>query len=245
MPPGLGNRDAALGQPSELRKKGTENGSPGERPAGPCGAGCSAPEFRARCPSGTEQGLCTCPRTRAPGAQALRTSDHMLEASSGSQCRCGQGAAHRSWRRAALATALVNLPPEPLLSFRLKTVTESQLRGQCLREARPTQGCRGGGACPEACPEVFTPSQQHTRAGCESSRVAAEGGRITTCDFGKREAARPRQETRGGEFRVSFNCKDLGDLEGKTFAFVSGFHTFPLQILAALLPTLKPPLWPA
>lgn len=32
---------------------------------------------------------------------------------------------------------------------------------------------------------------------------------------------------RGGKFRIDFNCKDQGDLGGKTFAFVSDFHTFP------------------
>jgi hypothetical protein len=61
-----------------------------------------------------------------------------------------------------------------------------------------------------------------------------------TCDFGKRDTARapPARRHWGGKFRVNFNCKDPGDLEGKTFAFVSNFYTFPLQILASLLPTL-------
>lgn len=47
----------------------------------------------------------------------------------------------------------------------------------------------------------------------------------------------PRVRRRGGKFRMNFNCEDQGDLEGKTFAFVSDFHTFRLQVPAPQLPT--------
>lgn len=36
---------------------------------------------------------------------------------------------------------------------------------------------------------------------------------------------------------MNFNCEDQGDLEGKTFAFVSDFYTFPRGGLAPPLPT--------
>lgn len=35
---------------------------------------------------------------------------------------------------------------------------------------------------------------------------------------------------------MNFHCEDQGDLEGKTFAFVSDFHTFPVQVPAACSP---------
>lgn len=36
---------------------------------------------------------------------------------------------------------------------------------------------------------------------------------------------------------MNFNCEDQGDLEGKTFVFVSDFYTFPRGGPAPLLPT--------
>lgn len=67
-----------------------------------------------------------------------------------------------------------------------------------------------------------------------------------TCEFGKREAAglplSPPTPGRhwGGKFRIDFNCKDQGDLGGKTFAFVSDFHTFPCSSPALATPHRSP-----
>lgn len=60
-------------------------------------------------------------------------------------------------------------------------------------------------------------------------RTRPATGRVTTCELGKPAAAPvPAPAGRwGGKFRISFNCAARGDLEGKTLAFVSDFHTFP------------------
>ena len=51
--------------------------------------------------------------------------------------------------------------------------------------------------------------------------------RLVSLESTKWLASPPRRDGWGGTFRMHFTCEDRGDLEGKTLAFVSDFHTFP------------------